>query len=534
MLGFVQIVGGLALFMYGIRMLSMGMEKLTGEQIQKWMDRATSNRLRSAAFGAVATAMIQSSGLLMVTMIGLINSNLMTVKQAIGVMLGQEIGTTLMAQIVAFDIGNFRLIFVIVGFALIEFFQHRDWKKYGEILLGIGIVFLGMTLMSDALDILVEIPWFQNGLEMMGQYPLSGVVAGLVLTAIVQSSSAVTGMVVAMGLSQVITIDGAVGLILGANIGSCVTGFIASLGLSYSARQASIAQILMNVIGVMLFLPFISQYADLVSRTSPELCRQIANAHTIFNVIVSALMFPFVKPLARSAQWLVPPKAKDEKPKLTAYIDEMQYRVPAVALTEAAREFSRLGETTALMLDESRLALVDQQLDFAQKVLDEEDQFVDPVYKTLVDFVNTLLLQEELSAAQKKRCFQLKNLLIDVERVGDMAEDLAQFALERAENKVRFSQEATHDLEKLWLHAHRTYSQALKAFRDGDRELAQEVCNMENQFDHLYWKTRQGHITRLEAGLCQPEADVIFTETLRILERISDHADNLGVSVSRS
>lgn len=533
MIGFVQILGGLALFMYGIRMLSMGMEKLTGDQIQKWMDRVTSNRIKSAAFGAVATAMIQSSGLLMVTMIGLLNSNLMTVQQAIGVMLGQEIGTTLMAQIVAFDIGNFRLIFIIFGFALIEFSRHHDWKKYGEISLGIGIVFLGMTLMSGALDILVEIDWVKQSMVYMGQHPLAGVLAGLVLTAMVQSSSAVTAMVVAMGLTQAISLEGAVGLILGANIGSCVTGFLASIGLSHSARQASIAQILINVIGVLLFIPFIQPFSDLVFLTSPNLSRQIANAHTIFNVTVSALMFPFPWLLARGAAWLVPERQKEAKPRLTAYIDEMQYRVPAVALTEAAREFTRLGEAAAEMLDHSRRALIDQEMDYAQSVLVREDQFVDPVYKLLVEFVNTLM-QEDLSIAQQKRCFQLRNLLIDVERVGDLAEDLAQVSIERSENNVPFSSEATQDLESLWRHAHQTFCLAVQAFRDGDRALARRVCQMENEFDHLYWKTRQGHITRLAEGVCNPEADVIFTETLRNLERISDHADNLGVSVSRS
>ena len=533
MIGFLQILGGLALFLFGIRMLSSGMEKLAGDQIQVWLDRVTSGRLKSALFGAVATALIQSSGLLMVTMIGLINANLMTVEQAIGVMLGQEIGTTLTAQVVAFDIGNFRLIFVILGYILLEFFPHRDWRKYGEILFGLGVVFLGMTLMSGALDLLAKVPWIASSLTTMGQYPLVGILAGLILTSLTQSSTAVTSMVVAMGMSHVITIQGAVGLILGANIGSCITGLIASIRLSRATRQASMAQISMNVAGVLLFLPFIPQFANLISHTSPDLPRQIANAHTVFNVAVSAILFPFVRQIAQVARWLVPASAEEEKPKLTAYIDEMQYSVPAVALKEAARELTRLGEVTAQMLECSRQALIERDTDVARQVLAQEDGFVDPVCKTLGDFVN-VLMREDLSVAQQKRCFQLKNLLIDIERVGDLAEDLAQYALERVENKVRFSPQATEELEQLWRHAHHTYVLSLRAFQDGDRELARHVCRLESEFDHLYWRTRQSHIERLEAGLCQPEADVIFTETLRNLERVSDHADNLGVSVTRA
>ncbi|MCU0488836.1 MAG: Na/Pi symporter, partial [Anaerolineales bacterium] len=171
MLGVVQILGGLALFLFGIRLLSGGMEKLAGDQIQKWLDRVTNGRLKSAAFGAVSTAILQSSGLLMVTMIGLINANLMTVSQSIGVMLGQEIGTTLTAQVVAFDIGYYRLILVIAGIILIEFFPDRDWRKFGEILIGLGIIFVGMTYMADALENLTRIGWVSALLLEMGQHP---------------------------------------------------------------------------------------------------------------------------------------------------------------------------------------------------------------------------------------------------------------------------------------------------------------------------------------------------------------------------
>ena len=533
MFGLLQILGGLALFMYGIRMLSAGMEKLTGEQIQKWLERMTSGRIRSALFGTVATALIHSSGLLMVTMIGLINANLMTVEQTIGVIIGQEIGTTLTAQIVAFNIGNFNMLFVIVGVIFFEFFENRDWKKYGEICFGIGIVFLGMTLMSGALKDLMGVAWVKNSLAAMGRYPLAGVLAGVVLTAIVQSSTAVTSVTVAMGISHVITLDGAVGIILGANIGSCVTGFIASFQLSRAARQASMAQILINVLGVLLFLPFISPYANLIEHTASDLARQIANAHTIFNVVVSAILFPFVKQIAWAAEKLVPPETKTEKQKLTLYIDEMQYTVPAVALTEAARELVRLGEIAACMLEESGQALLTQNPQTANHVLEQEDQVVDPVYKMLVNFVNRLI-QEDLSITQQKRCFQIKNLLIDIERVADMSEDIAQYAIERIKNDVVFSPRACEELNQLWRHTLCTFSSAVRAFQDSDKLLAKQVCEMESEFDKLYWQTRQKHIERLESGVCNPQANVIFTEVLRTLERISDHADNLGVSVMRA
>lgn len=533
MLGFVQILGGLALFLFGISLLSSGMEKLAGDQIQKWLDRVTNSPLKSIGFGTAATALLQSSGLLMVTMIGLVNANLMSVPQAIMVMLGQEIGTTVTAQIVAFEIGNYRLILVILGWVFLEFFAHRDWRKYGEILMGLGIIFVGMSYMSSALALLIEIPQVANALTVMGQYPLVGVLAGILATAVTQSSTAVTSMVVAMGMSNAIALPGAIGIIFGANIGSCVTGLIASLRLSATARQTSYAQILINVIGVLLFLPFISLFAGLVARTSPDLPRQIANAHTIFNVAVSLMLFPFVHHIARLVQKLAPDEPVKRKQKVTAYIDPMQYAVPAVAITEAGRELARLGEVTAEMIELSCGALLGKDAADARRVLVLEDEVVDPVTNELENFVNNLLLGE-LNQAQHKRAFQIKNLLIDLERVGDMTEDIARYALDRIDREIPFTDEALGDLAQLSRFAHSIYTRSLRAFSDDDADLALEVCTAESEFDSLYWQIRDLHIGRVEAGLCHPEANVIFTETLRLLERISDHADNLGVSVSRN
>jgi phosphate:Na+ symporter len=533
MAGLIQILGGLAIFLFGINFLSSGIEKLAGDQIQMWLEKVTNNRLKSAVFGAVATSLVQSSSLLMVTMIGLINANLMSVEQAIGVMLGQEIGTTMTAQIVSFDIGDFRLIFVVLGFIFMEFFKKKDWKKYGEILMGIGLIFVGMGFMSNALDCLIVVPWVCTLLNMLGEHIWLGIVAGIVLTALTQSSSAVTSLVIAMGISQAITLDGAIGIILGANIGTCITGLVASLSLSPTSRQASLAQIIINITGVLLFIPFIAPFADLVHGTSNVLSRQIANAHTIFNVAVSVVLYPFVKPIAKAVEWLVPVNPEKEKKKETVYIDEKQFAVPSVAINQARRELYRLGEVSAEMVALSCQALMDKDMPTAERVLEMEDTIVDPVTDELETFVNTLM-RRDLSHDQQRRNFQIKNLLVDIERVGDMAEDIAQFAQDRALKDTPISDEAVKEFNRLWRYAHKTYTMALQAFRDKDRDLAQEVCDVESEFDSMYLIARQDHIERLETGVCNPQADIIFSESLRLLERISDHADNIGVSVMRN
>jgi phosphate:Na+ symporter len=533
MLYVLQVLGGMALFLFGVDKLSEGMEKLAGNRIQMWLDRMTNSPVKGAAFGTVATALIQSSSLLMVTMIGLINANLMTLEQAVGVMMGQEIGTTLTAQIVAFKLGDFCFLFIALGFVLIEFVHANGWRDYGEILLGFGVLFLGMNLMSGALRIVTQVPLVATWLALMGKNVLAGVLAGTIATAVVQSSSAITGLAVAMGISNAITLPAAIAILLGANIGTCVTGLIASFRLSRASRRASIAQILINVFGVLLFVPFVTPFAGLVSMTSAVLPRQIANAHTIFNIAVSALLFPFVRQIARLVERLVPEERKATQPKLTAYIDDRQFRIPQVALQEAFRELHRLGEVTAQMLETSRRAMLEQDVDAMQWVLDQESGFVDPVSRALDGFINGLL-QQNLSARQQRLCLQVKHLVTDIERIGDLTENLAEAAQKRVEHQVDFSLQAIEDIDRLCLHAHRTYMCALDALRDRDRVLAKQACDLESAFDRMYLEARQGHIQRLAEGTCQPEADVVYVEWLRNLERISDHADNLGISVSRN
>jgi len=533
MIGFIQILGGLALFLFGINMLSSGIEKLAGDQIQKLLEKVTNNRLKSAGFGAVATALVQSSSLIMITMIGLINANLMTVEQAIGVMLGQEIGTTMTAQLVAFNIGDYRLVLVVIGLLFFEFFPKHDWKKFGEIFLGIGLIFIGMGFMSGALDSLIEIPWVASSLLLLGEHIWIGVLGGTIFTAITQSSSAVTSLVIAMGLSQVITLEGAIGIILGANIGTCITGLVASLRMSPTARQASLAQIVINVLGVLMFIPFLTPFAELVQGTSTILSRQIANAHTIFNVAVSVILFPFVSPIAKFVKRISPVKPEKEKKRITVYIDEGQFAVPSVAINEALKELCRLGTITEDMVELSCKALIERDMENADRVLVMEDKIVDPVTDELETFVNKLM-RSDLSHMQQKRSFQIKNLLIDVERVGDMAEDIAQYAQDRAMTEIPFTDQAVQDFEMLWHNARSTYHLALQALQVKDQQLAEKVCEVESEFDTMYLDARQRHIDRLATGKCHPKADVIFTEALRLLERISDHADNIGVSVLRN
>jgi phosphate:Na+ symporter len=335
-------------------------------------------------------------------MIGFINANLMTLEQAVGVMLGQEIGTTITAQIIAFKVGDFSFLAIAIGLVLMGFVSHRIWQKFGEVMLGFGVLFLGMQIMSGALKEVASTPVVQEWLAYMGQRYMPGIIAGTIATAVVQSSSAITGLVVAMGISQVITFPGAVALLLGANIDTCITGLVASIRLSHASRRASIAQILINVIGVLLFLPFLTPFATLVSRTSSDLARHIANAHTIFNVSVSVVLLPFVGTIAKASERLIPVR-EEENAKLTKYIDERQYRFPSIALTEAYRELFRVGRITSGMIELSRQSSLESDEQAAQRIVEMENELLNPLCSELESLINELM-EGDLTERQRTRC----------------------------------------------------------------------------------------------------------------------------------
>ena len=529
---FIQVFGGLAVLLLGIDMLSTGMEELAGKQIQAWLDRVTDHPLKAATFGFAATAMLQSSSLLMVTMIGLINAHLFTLEQAVGVMMGQEIGTTLTGQLIAFDIGKYMFALLIAGYALHEFGGEKRWQAVGQALLGVGIIFLSLETMKAGIRPLTEQPWMRSWLAAMGQTPLLGVIAAMTLTALIHSSAAMTGLTIALGLSQAITLPGAIALILGANIGTCFTGLLASLRSSRSSRRASVAQITINVFGVALFFPLIRPFANLLTHTSTNLGRQIANAHSIFNITVSLVLFPFIPLIVRTAKMLIP--GEDEGAvRLAHFLDENLLQVPSIALTQAAKEVMRTGNLAKEMLAWSPAALLQTDEMAIQHVLDCEETQVDPLCKVIEQFLNHLM-RRRLNESERRRCFQLKHLIIDIERVADLAENLAQAGQERIRERIPFSPQAQAELLQFIAQVSEVWALALKALESGDKAIARAVIEGEDEIDVMEKRLRESHRQRQELGICAPKADILFIETLRNLERVGDHADNLGISVLRN
>lgn len=524
-----QVFGGLAIFIYGVHLLSEGLEKVAGDRFLSILEKAAGNRFKGFIFGTVATAMMQSSGLLMVTMIGLINASLLTLEQAIGIMLGQEIGTTITGQLVAFNIRGFNLLFLIVGFYLMFFNANKKWQLIGQPLFGFGVVFVGMNMMSSAAGSFSQLPIFQDLLLALSRNVFLGVLAGTIFTAAIQSSTAMTGLIIAMGRSNSITLAVAVALILGANIGSCIMGWLASIRSTVNAKRASYAQIFINIGGVILFLPFIAPYTEFISKTSMELPRQIANAHTIFNIIVSLLMIPLVTLMARFVTRIIPEGHEKEEKRLTKYLDERFLNTPFVAVSLAKEEVLRLGRLTLQMLKNSETGYLRGKLKSAQAVLEQEPE-IDQISHIVMKFMEDVPA-DKLNPAEHAVLERLKHLVTDIERVGDHAVNLAEFARQMEKKNIRISKTAHKELKEFFRVVGDTYALSLKAFKNNDLTLIDRVVENEDEVDRMEKKCKRGHVERLRKGECQPEADPIYVETLRNLERISDHSYNIALSL---
>ena len=527
-----ELFGGLAIFIYGVHLLSEGLEKVGGSHLLSLLEKSTSNPLKAGLFGMVATALMQSSGLLMVTMIGLINADLLTLQQAIGIMLGQEIGTTITGQLISFQVRGLNLVFLIIGFFLSSFAKKNKFRIIGQPLFGFGVVFVGMSMMSKAGAVVSQTPFFQQSLLVMSRHIFLGVVVGAVFTAAIQSSTAMTGLVIAMGTSNSITLQVAVAIILGANIGSCIMGWLASLQSGSGAKRASYAQIIMNIGGVLLFLPFVIPYTDLIARTSNELVRQIANAHTVFNVIVSVLMLPLVKPLAKFVEKIIPEKedeAARNKERKTRFIDPRLLKMPAIAVQLAKEEILRLGWITHEMLDKTFESMLNQKVDNTKWVFKQEAN-VDSITWSLESFLESIQ-GEKLNPNDRATLENLKHHVTDIERVGDHANNLAEFSRKIEKKKIKITKYGRKELRSMFRRVLTNYGVSLKAIKTGNIKYVKNVIKREDEIDIMEKQFKRNHIERMKQKICNPEADTIFVESLRNLERISDHAYNIVLSL---
>ncbi len=522
-------VGGLALFLYGLLLLSTSLQKIAGDRLKTILEKITGKRWKGIAVGAGITAVVQSSSVTTVTVIGLINAGLLTLTQAVPVIIGANIGTTITAQLIAFKIGAFAMPIIAFGFLL--FFAGKNYKQKltGEVILGFGLLFLGMEMMGVAVAPLKESALFMEIVQEFGVYPILGLLVGLVFTAVIQSSSATVALVIAMSMQGLIGLPVALPIILAANIGTCVTVMIASIGARLSAKRAAFAHLIFNVAGVLIIFPLLPLLIPVLSLTASSVPRQIANAHTIFNFAFALMFFPFIGLLIMAVKKFLP----GEEPKIergVKFLDKRTLRTPAIAISLAEKEAERMGSMALSSLDNAVKAFESNDLKLVKTVEKQEDA-VDELDNAIEAFL-VKITRCELSKKQAKRVASLTHIISDIERVSDHANNIGELAERKIKEKIVLSAHAMREFVVMFRKTRDCFNKSLNVMVSGNVKIAEKVSLLEAEIDGLQNQFEQNNFERMDSKKCNAKANVVFAELIRNLERISDHAHNISLSTT--
>ncbi|MEW8961703.1 Na/Pi cotransporter family protein [Paraclostridium dentum] len=528
----ISLMGGLGLFLYGMNLMAEGLEKSAGSKLKRIVELLTSNVFMGVIVGAFVTAIIQSSSATTVMVVGFVNAGIMNLTQAIGVIMGANIGTTVTAQLVSFDLNGMAPIALGIGIILYLFASKPKVKNIAEILIGFGILFTGMDFMKNAVEPLAEYKGFTDLLVGFGDHPLLGLLLGFGITAIVQSSSASMGMLIALASQGLIPLNAALPILYGQNIGTCVTSLISSVGASRNAKRAAVMHLIFNVLGTAVFLIVLNKpVVSFVTNMNPgDVARQIANTHTLFNIISVIILLPFTKFIINLAIKLVPDKAGEEdESKAIKYLDDRIVETPSIAVASVVKETLRMGKKAK----ESVNYALDGFLEQSQENIDKSfknEKIVNELQKGILNYL-LKLSKAHLDEDARDIVDSLFNTVNDIERIGDHAENIAELAQDIIDSDLKLSKQGTEEVRELYNKVIATYDYALQAMKTYDVDLACKVIKMEEQVDIMEKSCRANHIHRLNNSLCSIDSGIIFLDLISNLERISDHAVNIAQQV---
>ena len=533
------LLGGLALFLYGMQMMSSGLEAAAGNRMKRILERLTSNRFLGVAVGAGITAVIQSSSATTVMVVGFVNSGMMTLSQAVWIIMGANIGTTITGQLIALDVGALAPLFAFCGVALVVFLKKAVFHHYGQIIAGLGILFIGMEMMSSAMMPLRESKAFIN---LMTQFsnPLLGILAGMIFTAVIQSSSASVGILQALVASGLIGLPSAVYVLFGQNIGTCITAVLAAIGTSRNAKRTTVLHLLFNVIGTTLFTLacMFTPLTPLVASFTPgNLPAQIANMHTVFNVVTTLLLLPFGNYLAKLAVRILPEHASEEsagprllylKPVESSH--EYQIGTSAIALNGVWKELARMSEMVHSNVERSFQA-VEQEAPQLLGPVEEAEEYLDYLNKEISKYISHVIVYEnnEKDSAQISAFFRVSG---NLERIGDHAMNICEYTKRIAEKGISFSPAAKAEIAEM----RKTSLAALDLLGNLQGisvERLSQVAAAEQKIDDMTLRYRQNQMDRIRDGLCSDEACVLYSEMLTDFERIGDHILNIGQELTQ-
>lgn len=526
----ISLFGGLGIFLYGMKMMGDGLENAAGDKLKGIFDKITSNPAKGILTGAIVTAVIQSSSATTVMVVGFVNAGLMNLFQAAAVIMGANIGTTITAQIISFKFDAIAPLFLAIGAAMVLFAKNRKAKEIGNIVLGFGILFLGLELMSAAMSPLAESDFFKNLILRLKGHTILGLLLGMVMTAVIQSSSASTGILVALASTGSLPFEVAVPILFGCNIGTCVTALIASIGTSRTARKAALIHLFFNVIGSLMFIPFVGQFTDLVLLISPgttgaDVQRQIANAHTIFNIVNTFILVWFIKYLVALVNFLIP--GEDEREEMgLKYIDERLLETPVIAFGQTTNEIVRMATKAKENLELAMQGFNENSETLINKAY-ENERLINLLDHDITRFL-VKLSNSELGEEQKSLVGAYFHAVNDIERIGDHAENIADLASEKIAKGLQFSDEAMKELMGMYKYTINALEISIECFKEYNKEKAASIRGIEDRIDALEKELRNSHINRLNAGVCNATVGTIFLDIISNFERIGDHAVNIA------
>lgn len=534
------LLGGLGLFLYGMDMMGKGLESAAGNRLKTILEKLTSNRLMGVLVGTLVTCVIQSSSATTVMVVGFVNAGLMNLSQAFGVILGANIGTTITAQIIAFDLSQWAPLFIIIGVVPLLFSKKQSIQSYFTIVAGFGILFFGMNTMSTSMEPLRDSQWFLSFISSF-ENPIMGVLVGVIFTAIIQSSSASIGILQALAASGVIGVSAGhsagLYLVLGANIGTCITAVLASTNGNTMAKRAAVIHVMANIIGTIWFGLLIAfvPIPEVVASWSPnDPARIIANFHTIFNVVNTILLLPFGGLVIKFINRIIKQnKNSDEDDNRLLYLDDRIVDTPTMASISIHQELGHLADKTYRNLERALESFSKQSEDMAEKVFSEEKS-INYIASEIVRFLVKLQAMTEISDTERLEIFRVHEVVSNIERIGDHAENIAEYTLDCKMNDSKFSKDALDDLWDIAEHAKQAYSAAIKVIKgEGHEEEERRLCwENEDMVDKLRDEMKEKHIRRLAKGECDPRSGMIYADMVVDLERIADHATNLVGDIS--
>ena len=522
-----QLVGGVGLFIYGIKIMSESLQAIAGDRMRQLIGSLTNTPLRGVVVGAAVTAIIQSSSATTVMTVSFVNAGLMQLKQAIGIIMGANIGTTLSAQILAFKVKDFALPILAVGVFLSLFGKKNKHKHFGNGMVGFGLLFLGMQTMENSMYFLRDNKEF---FQQFSTNPLLGVMAGTLLTMVVQASAATVGLTMAMAVQGLLTFEAAVPIILGDNIGTTITAVLSCIGTKRSAKQTAMSHVLFNVIGVAIFMSMLPLFQKVVLLTSNDIARQVANTHTLFNMLNTLLFLPFTAPFARLIEKALP---SDQVLQVNdvIYLDEKLVNAsPAAAVVAVRDEIIHMGDILREMINIVWAG-------YENRNFEERNRF--ELQENAVDVINfsisryaAKIWRKNLSESLASVLASYVNISTDMERIGDHLINLYELAGYKSEQEVRFSDEAYAEFTDMYSCVKLSYDTTIHAFLVEDAKIADEVVSkLERDIDAKEKQYRKNHIERLNRGECDAKRGVLFCDILSNLERIGDHCNNIAESV---